>query len=51
MGSSQVALVVKEKKKKKTFLPMQETEEMQVQPLGQEDPLKEGMEIHSSILA
>ena len=30
---------------------MQETEEMQVQPLGQEDPLKEGMEIHSSILA
>ena len=30
---------------------MQETQEMQVQSLGWEDPLKEGMAIHSSILA
>ena len=30
---------------------MQDSQEMQVQPLGQEDPLKEGMATHSSILA
>ena len=30
---------------------MQEMEELWVQPLGQEAPLEEGMEIHSSILA
>ena len=30
---------------------MQETEEMQVQSLGREDPLEEGMATHSSILA
>ena len=30
---------------------MQETRETQVQSLGQEDPLEEGMETHSSILA
>ena len=30
---------------------MQETEEMRVGSLGQEDPLEEGMEAHSSILA
>ena len=30
--------VVKKKKKKKTCLPMQETQEMQVRPLGWEDP-------------
>ena len=30
---------------------MQETEETQVQSLGQEDPLEEGMATHSSILA
>ena len=29
---------------------MQETEEMQVQSLGWEDPLEEGMTTHSSIL-
>ena len=29
---------------------MQETEEMQVQPLGQEDPLEEDMATNSSIL-
>ena len=43
--ASQVALVVKN-------LPvLQEMWEMQVRPLGQEDPLKEGMASHSSILA
>ena len=31
--------------------PMQETQEMQVRSLGQEDPLEEEMETHSSILA
>ena len=30
---------------------MQETQEAQVQSLGQEDPLEEGMATHSSILA
>ena len=30
---------------------MQETEEMRVQSLGQEDPLEEGMATHSSIFA
>ena len=30
---------------------MQEPQEMQVQSLGWEDPLEEGMAIHSSILA
>ena len=30
---------------------MQETQETQVQSLGQEDPLEEGMANHSSILA
>jgi len=35
-----------------TNLPaMQETQEMRVQSLGREDPLEEGMEIHSSVLA
>ena len=29
----------------------QEAQETQVQSLGREDPLEEGMEIHSSILA
>ena len=32
-------------------LPMQEMQEMQVQSLGQEDPLEEEMSTHSSILA
>ena len=32
-------------------MPMQETSETLVQSLGQEDPLEEGMETHSSILA
>ena len=32
-------------------LTMQETSEMQVQSLGWEDPLEEGMATHSSILA
>ena len=30
---------------------MQETQETWVQALGQEDPLEEGMAIHSSVLA
>ena len=30
---------------------MQETQEMQVRSLGQEDPLEEGMVTHSSSLA
>ena len=30
---------------------MQEPQELQVQSLGQEDPLEEGMATHSSILA
>jgi len=30
---------------------MQETQEMRVRSLGQEDPLEEGMATHSSILA
>ena len=33
------------------FLPMQETQEMVVQSLGQENPLEEEMATHSSILA
>ena len=32
-------------------LAMQETQEIQVQSLGQEDPLEEGMATHSSLLA
>ena len=44
-GASQVALVVK------NCLPMQETQKMLVQSLGQEDPLEEGMITHSSILS
>ena len=39
-----MALVVKN-------LLMQETKEMQIQSLGQEDPLEEGMATHSSVLA
>ena len=34
----------------RTHLPMQETGEMLLQSLGQEDPLEEGMATHSSIL-
>jgi len=36
---------------KESALPLQETEEMQVRSLDQEDPLEEGMAAHSSILA
>ena len=36
---------------KRVCLPMQEMQEMQVGSLGQEDPLKEEMTTHSSILA
>ena len=41
----------KKKKQKKTCLQTQETSEMQVQSLGQEDPLEEEMATHSNILA
>ena len=37
------------KKKEKTHLPMQETQEIQVAALSQEYPLEKGMAIHSSI--
>ena len=36
---------------KKIHLPMQETQEMGVRSLGQEDPLEKEMATHSSILA
>ena len=39
------------KKKKKNCLPMQETQETQVQSLAREDPLEKEMATHSSILA
>ena len=35
----------------KNLLAVQETQEMQVQSLGPEDPIKEGIATHSSILA
>ena len=35
----------------KTHPPMQETEDLQVRSLDQEDPLEEGMATHSSFLA
>ena len=35
----------------KNLLPMQETKEMHVQSLGQEDPLEEEMAIHACIRA
>ena len=43
--ASQVGLAVK------NLLSMQETKEMGVRALGQEDPLEEGMVSHSSVLA
>ena len=41
----------KKKKKKQNCLPMQETQETQVQSLAREDPLEKEMATHSSILA
>ena len=41
----------KKKKGKQTHLPIKETQETCVRPLGWEDTLKEGMATHSSILA
>ena len=35
----------------RTHLPMQETQETQVQSLGQEVPLQKAMAIHSRVLA
>ena len=46
IGATQVVLMVK-----KICLPMQETQEIQVQSLGWADPLEEGMATHSNILA
>ena len=37
--------------RERIHLPMQEAQEMQVWPLGREDPLEEGMATHSSIFA
>ena len=45
MGASGVA------QWQKIHLPMQETQEMQIQSLGGEDPLEEVVATHSSILA
>ena len=42
LGASQVV---------KKLMPMQEAEELQVQSLGQEDPLEKAIATHSSILA
>ena len=42
--------MLKKKKKKQICLPTPEMREIQVQSLGQEDPLEEEMAIHSSIL-
>ena len=41
----------KKKKKKKTHLPLQETQEIRVRSLGQEGPLEEGITTHSNFLA
>ena len=38
------------KKKKRSYLPMRETQEMGVWSLDGEDPLEEAMATHSSIL-
>ena len=55
MGVSQVALVVKtlpaNAGDSRDMGSMQETQEIWVQSMGQEDPLEEGMAIHCSILA
>ena len=55
MGVSQVALVVKtlpaNAGDSRDMGSMQETQEIWVQSMGQEDPLEEGMAIHCSVLA
>ena len=48
--ASQMALVVKKKKRKKICLLMQETKETWVQSLGLEAPLEKEMATHSRIL-
>ena len=45
------SLVTQRLKKKKIHLPMQKTQETQVQSLDQEDTLEEEMTAHSNILA
>lgn len=47
LGASQVVLVVKNMRN----IPMQETQEIWIRSLGQEDLLRESMATHSSILA
>ena len=47
LGASQVVLVVKNMQN----IPMQETWEVWIRSLGQEDLLRESMATHSSILA
>ena len=44
-----MAPMVKKKKKKKTRLPMQETQKMEFRSLDQENPLEKEMATHSSI--
>ena len=44
-------MVKTNKQTNKNCLPMQETQETQVQSLAQEDPLEKEMATHSSILA
>ena len=46
-----INILNKVKKKKRTHLPMQETQGIQVPSLGWEDPLEEEIATHSSILA
>ena len=46
-----MAQLVKKKQTNKTRLTMQETQETQIQSLGQKDPLQKEMATHSSILA
>ena len=45
------SVVKKKTNKKKTHLPIQETQEMWVQSPGQKDPLEKEIAAHSSILA
>ena len=51
MGNTCIPVSKKKKKKKRTCLPMQGTQEAGVRSLGQEDLLEKGMATHSSILA
>ena len=50
-GGSSAKEAACQKKERKNRLPMQETQDTWVRPLGQKDPLEEGMVTHSSIHA